>query len=172
MQIARIAMLAIFLAGSSALIAEFQPAIAEGLPSPEAGAPLTGQWVLVVALLLFLGLINTVVGKLTVGAVNRGLAKKDAGDEQQNRRLQALDEQQHEQDIRHREEIHSIQLELLKCQKEYCSRAEQWVSKDEHHGDILRIENKIDAAMAEVKSTVATVHRRVDSHMINRGEPQ
>ena len=137
-------------------------AVAQVLPNPEAGTPLTGQWMLVVILLLLFGLINTIVGKLTVAAVNRALAKKDQSDLEQNKRISALDEKQREQELRYREEIHKLQLELLKCQKEYCMRAEQWVTKEEHHGDILRVMQEIRVDMKELKSGLGDIHRRVD----------
>lgn len=144
------------------------------LPDVGAGTPMTGLWFIATIFLFGVTILSIIVGTL----FSRALSKRDQADEGRDKRLGALDEAIRAQELgslqrdrEHQEKIFEIQKQILQCQKELCGRA---VSRDEHMGDILRLDGQFREAMLRleargqevvdrVEAMVTRVHARVDA---------
>lgn len=139
------------------------------IPDVGAGAPWTALWFL--AALFLLGLTIISGGSLTL--LSRALNRRDTADAKRDERLADLDTSIREQelkslerDVEHQREIHGLQVEMLRCQKECSARS---VTKEEYLGDFLRIQNEtrdsVHRLEKDVSELVTRVHARIDGFL-------
>lgn len=139
------------------------------IPDVGAGMPWTALWFS--ASIYLLGL--TLIAGGCLALLNRALKKRDAADAQRDTRITELDEQIREQmlqnlerDAHYQDEVHKLQVEMLRCQKEQCG---QHLPRDEYMGDFMRLQNETRDALirleGKMEALITRVHVRVDSLM-------
>jgi len=148
-----------------ALIASSTAAWGNVMPNPDVSTPLAVSWWLEVMVLLLL----SVWPGFVLVIVNRAFNKKAEADKAQNDRLLALEKKLNaselkgsERDREHDQKIHILEVAILKCQANENTRQGCFVQKEEHHGDILRLETQIGEKYDKLISSVTAVHSRVD----------
>lgn len=142
------------------------------LPDVGAGTPLTLPWFWAATILLG----YTVISSVVVIMFSRTLKKRDDADREQNDRITSLDEAIREQELRslerdadHQKEVHQLQMEMLRCQRDCASKT---VPREEYLGDFLRIQaetrEEIQGLRKELATFVTRVHERVDAAFVGK----
>lgn len=142
------------------------------LPDVGAGSePLTHIWWIACAVLF----VFTVLSSCVQFWMGRHFSKRDDRDAIQDVRLQRMDEkirdleiEERERQIAHNERMHRMREEIIQCQKASCQAIATCVSREEHHGDLIRLENKTLASHKEVMEAIVGVHDRIDA-ILNPG---
>lgn len=141
------------------------------LPNPEAGEPFTWLWW---AGLMILFLLNVMSGGLSV-AYSRAIKRKEITDSRQDERVTKLEIAIREQELagldlekQFQTKIFEIQVEMLECQKRQCSMSGQFITTEQHHGDILRLQHHIEAKLEHQTEMLTEVHRRLDLFIVDR----
>lgn len=139
------------------------------LPNPEAGSPLTSDWLLVLIILLIFGAGNAVVSKLTVAAVNRTVDRRQASDKEHADKLTNLGIQLAEvrldtakRDREHDQRLHELELDIHRCKAQHNASAACFVTEEKHHGDNLLVQGKLEDVRKELLEAIRTIHGRID----------
>jgi hypothetical protein len=136
------------------------------LPDVGAGAPLTITWW--VASFVLLGF--TVIASLAIITVARYFGKTDNRDQHQDQRLidceariQELNLDAVKREAKHKEQVHGLRVEVLECQKRACGASGDYITRAEHHGDMLRMQGEVKEVLGKIDVMVKAVHERIDA---------
>jgi len=143
------------------------------IPNPEFGAAAfsTTWWAVLIVLILSTVIFSGLNG-LGALLISRALKKRDDADKIHNQRLKLLEEAVGELELKnlqqehdHNTDLHKMELRILQCKQAQCQRQAQFVARDDHHGDILRLEKNQTDRMDRVLDIVTDLHRRVDAFL-------
>jgi TolA-binding protein len=140
------------------------------IPDVGAGTPWTALWFIAALFLLALTLISGV----TLTIFNRALQKRDTADDERDGKISKLEEQIRTVQIEglrrnneHQERIHKLQINMMECRTQQCTIQGNLITREEHHGDQLRLQDVIKASNAEVMGAINVLHRRIDTYFGN-----
>lgn len=141
------------------------------LPDPGTANALTAQWWVAAGVLL----IFTITGGVIVSVVRGAMQQAKDSERGQNTRLAGLEAEIREQELRglqrdnaQRERLHELELKMAECQANHCVVQGHLVDQETHHGDMLRMEKKLEDMEQRVIEAIAEVHRRVDEALVKR----
>jgi hypothetical protein len=143
------------------------------LPDVGAGTPMTALWF--IAAIFLLGL--TLIAGIGLALFNRALQKRDTADSGRDNRLNILTEMIRKEelarmkmDASHQRALNELQLDLLKCQRDFCSHS---VAKEEYMGDFLRFQTEMKESLGRLETKmeefITRMHARVDA-VLGSGE--
>lgn len=142
------------------------------IPNPEVGAStFSGLWWTGLVVLFLLSIGHSVL----ILSYTRAVKRKEAFDTKQDERTSLLEKLIHqeqlellEMDKKWQQHLYQMKAEMLECQKAQCVSAGAYVSAQEHHGDILRLQHHIDSKLEKSMETLTALHRRLDAYLQER----
>lgn len=141
-------------------------------PNPEVGATtFTGLWWTGLIVLFLLSIGHSVLVVIYTKTVKR----KEAADAKQDERTSVLEKLIHqeqlellEMDKKWQQHLYQLKAEMLECQKASSKQAGTFVTAQEHHGDILRLQHHIDGKLEKTMDIITALHRRLDAYLGER----
>lgn len=142
------------------------------IPNPEVGAStFSGLWWTGLIVLFLLSIGHSVL----IVSYTRAVKRKEAFDAKQDERTSALERLIHqeqlevlEMDKKWQQKLYQLKAEMLECQKAQCATAGTYVTTQEHHGDIIRVQHHIDSKLEKTMDTLTALHRRLDAYLQER----
>jgi TolA-binding protein len=140
------------------------------IPDVGAGTPWTALWFIAALFLLAL----TLISGATLTIFNRALQKRDTADADRDERIVKLDEMIRREQLKgseranqHQERIHALQMSIMECRAQQCASQGNLITREEHHGDYLRLHDVIKESNAQVMGAINVLHRRIDTYFGN-----
>ena len=142
------------------------------IPNPEVGAAtFSTLWWTGLAVLFLLSIGHSAL----MIAYTRAVKRKELFDAKQDERTGSLETLIHQAQLnllaldkgwQHR--LYEIKAEMLECQKNMCTVTGGFVTTQDHHGDMLRLQHHIDSKLEKSMDTLTALHRRLDQYMSER----
>lgn len=141
-------------------------------PNPEVGAStFSGLWWTGLVVLFLLSIGHSIL----IVSYTRAVKRKEAFDAKQDERTSMLEKLIHqeqlellEMDKKWQQHLYQMKAEMLECQKSQCVASGNYVTSQEHHGDILRLQHHIDSKLEKTMDTLTALHRRLDAYLQER----
>ncbi len=142
------------------------------IPNPEVGAStFSGLWWTGLIVLFLLSIGHSVL----IVSYTRAVKRKEAFDAKQDERTSALEKLIHQEqlavlelDSKLQQKLYQLKAEMLECQKAQCATTGNYVTSQEHHGDIIRVQHHIDSKLEKTMDTLTALHRRLDAYLQER----
>lgn len=145
------------------------------LPEPEIGRAFTSDWWLGLIVLLIATILAGAISTVILSFQNRALRKRDEADKEHTDRLAVLDEKIRlleidvlERDKEQQERLYKVQMEMMACKQEVCSQQGRYITREEHHGDILRFERLLKEEGQKTLEAITKIHTRLDQMLLDR----
>ena len=142
------------------------------MPNPEVGAStFSGLWWTGLIVLFLLSIGHSVL----ILSYTRAVKRKEQFDTKQDERTSLLEKLIHqeqlellEMDKKWQQHLYQMKAEMLECQKAQCQTVGNYVTAQEHHGDILRLQHHLDSKLEKTMDTLTALHRRLDAYLQER----
>ena len=141
-------------------------------PNPEVGAStFSGLWWTGLVVLFLLSIGHSIL----IVSYTRAVKRKEAFDAKQDERTSMLEKLIHQEqlellgmDKKWQQHLYQLKAEMLECQKASSKQIGNFVTSQEHHGDILRLQHHIDSKLEKTMDTLTALHRRLDAYLGER----